>query len=150
AAPLGPHQAGKTAEQKAHQLGAEVAAVTVELLVAAHGQLLQLVDQVAAVSARLRQCQVLAQAAVVGGETAAALAVQLVALQRLELLGECLPVALVQALEQTLLHGAFPSRPRAIALICASACSAGTCSGSASKAASSWRRPGDSSAPRSA
>src|SRR5690606_9128420 len=42
AAPLGPHQAGKTAEQKAHQLGAEVAAVTVELLVTAHGQLLQL------------------------------------------------------------------------------------------------------------
>ena len=54
AAPFGPHQARKATEQEPDQLRTQRAAMAIELLVAAHRQLLQLLDQVAAVTACLR------------------------------------------------------------------------------------------------
>src|SRR3989344_4359774 len=103
---------------------------------ATHGQQLQLLNQMAAIAPALGQGQVLAQASVVGGKGLALLAIGLAALKCFELRIEGVPLGLVLVFKQALFH-VGPNKPRAIPWICCSACSAGTCKGSARMLASS-------------
>ena len=135
-APFGTHQTREAREDKPQQLAADGAAMAVELLMPAHSQMLQPIDQVAAVASALRQCQVLAQVPVRSGKRLGLLTVSLATLQGVELQGERLPVGLVLLLKQALFH-VGPKRPRAMPWRCCSACSAGTCRGSARMLASS-------------
>src|SRR5690606_32493849 len=150
AAPFAAYQAWETAKEEADHLRTEVAAMTIELRMAAHRQLFQLVDQVTAVTARLGQGQVLAELSIAGGEALTGLCLGLAALECVEQVVEGIPVRLMVTFEQALLHGALPSRPWAIPLRCGSACSVGTCNGSARSAASSALRAADNWLPRSA
>ncbi|KEA21432.1 hypothetical protein BH78_26060 [Pseudomonas aeruginosa C1913C] len=104
AAPLLADQARQAGEQEAEDAAAELAAVPVELLVAAHRQLLQLVDQVTAVAALLGQRQLLAEAPVIGGEVVAGAFQLLAFLEEGEAFVEALPGGLVALFEEALFH----------------------------------------------
>ncbi|MCY1425573.1 hypothetical protein D9M71_413630 [compost metagenome] len=143
AAPGRAYLAREAVDEEAEQARAEVLPRAVQLLVGAQGEQLQALDQAGAVGAALRQRQLLAQAAVGGGELAGLRAERPALLEQLELAGQGLPVGLVPGFELRLFHG-VPRRSAAICCRRSGACSAVTPSSGASSPASSSRRAGDS------
>ncbi|RMU47563.1 hypothetical protein ALP29_200528 [Pseudomonas syringae pv. avii] len=110
--------------------------MTVKLLVAAHCQLMQGIDQITAVAPLLGQREVVADASVVPGKRFAGGGVRLATLQRIKRMPEALPLIPMTGFKQALLHRG-PNRLRAMPFTCATALPAGMRSGSARMAASS-------------
>ena len=73
--------------------------MAIQLLMAAHHQLLQLLNQMAAVAALLGQRQLLAQVSIAGGKILAVLGLGFAAFKALQLLGKGLSTGLVAALK---------------------------------------------------
>ena len=89
--PLFAHQPREIGQYETQHIGGQLAAMAVQLLMAAQGQLLQWVYQVTAIAAFLSQGEVLAQAPVLMGEIGNVTGFDLALLQLLEQIGECLP-----------------------------------------------------------